>query len=109
MENEVSNLATLKNKIKEEIAILVYFYNDNCAPCISLRPKIIELINKNFPKMELVFVNSKFNDIPVNFGVYDNPTLIVFFDGKEYLRESKYVSTHQLKQSISRYYDLIFS
>lgn len=108
MQNEISNLVELNQLISDNPAILVYFYNDNCAPCQSLRPKIIELIEQDFPKINLVFVNSINKELPISFGVYDNPTLIVFFDGKEYIRESKYVSTAQLGKSIERYYKMIF-
>ncbi len=29
-------------------ALLLYFYNDSCAPCVVLRPKIEELLNELF-------------------------------------------------------------
>jgi thioredoxin 1 len=105
---EVSKLNELQSHINDQAAILVYFYNDNCAPCLSLRPKVIELIEKEFPKLKLVFVNSINRELPINYGVYDNPTLLVFFDRKEYIRESKYVAMPQLQKGIERYYKLMF-
>lgn len=108
MHNEVRSLEELQSIIITKPAILVYFYNDNCAPCLSLRPKIIEMIDNNFPKMELHFVNSDKREIPSSYAVYDNPTLLIFFDRKEYIRVSKYVSTVQLAEQIKRYYDMIF-
>ncbi len=108
MQNEILSLEELQNCIIEEPALLAYFYNDNCAPCLSLRPKIIDMVEKQFPKLTLHFVNSAKSDIPANYGVYDNPTLLVFFDRKEYIRESKYVSTALLSEKVQRYYDMIF-
>lgn len=108
MINETKSLEELQKHIAEKPAILAYFYNDNCAPCLSLRPKIIELINNEFPKIKLLFINSIQKDIPAYYGVYDNPTLLVFFDRKEYVRESKYVSVVQLQNTIERYYNLMF-
>ncbi len=108
MQNEIDSLEELQNIITEKAASLAYFYNDNCAPCLSLRPKVIEMIEEKFPKMELHFINSEKRDIPAHFGVYDNPTLLVFFDRKEYIRASKYVSTIQLAEQIQRYYDMMF-
>jgi len=109
MENEILTLEELQQKISDKPAILAYFYNDNCAPCHSLRPKVIDMKNEHFPEMEMVFVNSDKKEIPSHFAVYDNPTLLVFFDRKEYIRVSKYVSTHQLGEQIQRYYDMIFN
>ena len=108
MENEIQSLEELQENIGNKPAVLAYFYNDNCAPCISLRPKVIEMVNEHFPQLELKFINSDKREIPAHYGVYDNPTLLVFFDRKEYIRASKYVSTHQLAGQIKRYYDMIF-
>ncbi len=44
MQNEIDSLDELQNIITEKAASLAYFYNDNCAPCLSLRPKVIEMI-----------------------------------------------------------------
>ena len=108
MKNEIKSLEELQQHIAEKPAVLAYFYNDNCAPCLSLRPKIIELIDNEFPKIELLFINSIQREIPAHYGVYDNPTLLVFFDRKEHVRESKYVSVAQLHNTIERYYNLMF-
>jgi thiol-disulfide isomerase/thioredoxin len=108
MENEIKSLETLQALIAEKPALLAYFYNDHCAPCKSLRPKVIEMKNEHFPQLDLYFINSDLREIPSHYMVYDNPTLLVFFDRKEYIRVSKYVSTAQLSEQISRYYTMIF-
>ncbi|RLD43458.1 MAG: thioredoxin, partial [Bacteroidetes bacterium] len=58
LNNELNSIEQVEKTVKENPATLVYFYNDNCAPCLSLRPKVIELVTEEFPKMELIFVNS---------------------------------------------------
>ncbi len=106
---EINSKQEVLKILKTEVAALVYFYNNNCAPCISLRPKVEELINESFPKMKLVFVNSeKHIDITASYNVFSNPTLIIFFEGREYRRESKYISISQLSESIERPYNMIF-
>jgi hypothetical protein len=42
------------------------------------------------------------------FHVFANPTLLVFFEGKEYIRKSKYVSIPELQSEIGRLYGMIF-
>ena len=103
-------LEDFKSLVANETALLIYFYNDNCAPCISLRPKILELLKDSFPKLRIVFSNSIAQpEISAYFGAFNNPTLVIFFEGKEYKRESKYVSIPQLKESIQRPYGMLFS
>ncbi len=101
--NEIAQL------VENESAVLVYFYNNNCAPCISLRPKVEALVSSSFPLMKLVFVNSEENPaIPASYNVFSNPTLIIFLEGKEYRRDSKYISIPQLSEAIERPYNMIF-
>jgi len=107
---QVKHLSDLSSIIKTAQALLVYFYNDDCPPCISLRPKIENMINSSFKKMKLVWVNSKtYPDIPASFNVFANPVILIFFEGKEFRRFSKYVSVLEIEQSIERYYRLILN
>jgi len=95
--------------LKKEKGVLLYFYNDHCAPCHSLRPKIIHMQETAFPKMKLFFIDTeRYPEIPAQHGIFSNPTILAFFEGKEYIRVSKYVSEHQLKENISRLYDMVF-
>ncbi|HRY99907.1 MAG TPA: thioredoxin family protein [Bacteroidales bacterium] len=99
----------VRDILQQEPAVMLYFYNDHCAPCISLRPKVEYLIEQEFPRMKLVMVNGESEALTAaSFGVFSHPTLILFFEGKEYIRESKYVSIGQLDRAIRRPYDLLF-
>ncbi len=109
MFNKLSTNEELDNLINNNIAAMVYFYSDKCAPCVSLRPKVLQMVEEKFPKISLAYVNSEINPaLPAKFGAFTSPTLIIFFDGKEYRRESKYISIPQLTESIARPYDMIF-
>lgn len=109
MKNELETIAQMDAAVSKETALILYFYNDHCAPCISLRPKVIQMVEEDFPEMKLVFVNSeKFPELPAKYNVFSNPTIILFFEGKEFRRESKYISIPQLAEEIARPYNLIF-
>ena len=106
---EITDLEQLGNFISARPAVMIYFYNDNCAPCIALSPKVSQLIESDFPKMALAFVNAAVNELAAaRFGIFSAPTLLVFFEGKESIRESKYISINELQEKISRYYELLF-
>ena len=107
--SNISDLDELIQIVNQQIAVIVYFYNDDCPPCISLRPKVENLITHTFPKMKLIWVNSKKHpELPANYNVFANPTILVFFEGKEFRRFSKYISISELEQVIDRYYKLLF-
>lgn len=98
-------------KLKEIVGtaenLLVYFLNDDCPPCLNLRPKVEQLVSERFPLMDLVYVNAReYPALLAEYQVFSFPVLIFFFEGKEYLRYSKYVSMAELGESIGRIYDL---
>lgn len=107
--NELQSIQQVEETLAQEAAALLYFYNDNCAPCMSLRPKVVELICDKYPKIKIFFVNSLVNPATAaHFHSFSNPTLILFFEGKEYKRLSKYVGIPQLSEYIRKPYFLLF-
>lgn len=109
MTNETTTIEEINELVAKEAAVIIYFYSDNCAPCISLRPKVQQLVAEDFPKVKLLLVNSeKYPALPASYGVFANPTIIIFFDGREYRRESKYISISQLSEDIERPYNMLF-
>lgn len=95
--------------MSETDAALVYFYSDNCTPCIQLRPKVDELITGEFPEMKLVLINAEeHRDIAATYMAFSYPVLILFFDGKEFSRFSKHVSIAELRSTIGRVYGIYY-
>lgn len=91
-------------------AALLYFYHDECPPCRTLRPKVEQFLTTRFPEMQLVLVNGlSLVATAMQWQVYSFPTMIGFFEGKEYFRKSKFVSLIELEQAIDRPYQLLFS
>jgi hypothetical protein len=43
-----------------------------------------------------------------SYGVFSSPTIIAFFEAKEYIRESKNISISELHDKIKRIYNMIF-
>ncbi len=99
----------IKSLISGNEAVLLYFSTDRCAPCISLRPKVFDLLEKKFPKMKMELIDAEGSpEISAQFSVFASPTILLFFDGKETRRFSKYISVDELEESIDRYYKMIF-
>jgi thioredoxin 1 len=101
--------AELQTMISENQAIMLYFYNDNCAPCKVLRPKIQQMNQDDFPKLIVQLINTEFEPVAsAHYGIFASPTLLVYFEGKEYIRESKNISISELHNKIERIYSMIF-
>lgn len=109
MKIEISNPEELNTLVSSAPALLLYFFNDSCAPCVVLRPKVEQLIAVEFPKMKHAYINAARHPLmAASNNVFASPTIIAFFDGKETFRVSKYISLDELAGRIARYYDMIF-
>lgn len=94
---------------KSSDAVLVYFFSPGCVACRDLRPKVREMAESRFPRMTYSEIDASTNpSITADAGVFSAPTIVCYFDGRESIRESKYISVQQLAERIDRYYRLIF-
>lgn len=99
---------TLKVLIEMEAAVAVYFSAPNCRVCHALRPKVETMLMEHFPLMKFVHVEiDKSPGISGIYGVFSAPTLLVFFEGKEFLRKVRLMGIQELQEKISRPYDLL--
>ena len=108
MFKEISSLDEFL-KLKEEPAVLTYFSTKTCSVCHVLKPKVAELLNAEFPKMKMGSVKSdELPEVAAQNRIFTAPTILVFFEGHEYIRKSRAISVHELQQEIERIYSMIF-
>jgi thioredoxin-like negative regulator of GroEL len=102
------SLEELQGIIKDEVGVLVYFSGENCNVCHALRPKFKELFDKEFPKIKQIYLDAHENaEISAHFNVFSVPTMIVFLDGREFVREGRSVSLYQLSTQLQRPYSMM--
>jgi len=105
--NSFEEFLELKEK---EDAFLAYFSTDTCNVCKVLKPKVAELIQSEFPKIKLTYIQSdKLPEVAAQNQVFAAPTILVFLGGKEYIRKSRNIGINELKSEIERPYSLMFS
>lgn len=93
----------------ENSGALVYFSTPQCNVCKILKPKIKEFINLEFPKIKLGYIDCEVQkEVAAQNRVFIVPTIIVFFDDKEFLRKSRNINISEFRDEISRPYSLFF-
>lgn len=103
-------LEELNTIIKEEIGVLLYFSGEHCNVCHALRPKFRELFDQEFPQLKQIYLDAQeYADISAHYQVLSLPTMFVFLDGKEFVREGRSVSLHQLTEQLQRPYGMMTS
>lgn len=81
--------------------VVVYFSSEPCSVCHSVLPKLISLIDN----YAVSFVKIKADTQPEICGqllVFTVPTILVFYDGKEILRESRFIDFNNIEKMLSR-------
>lgn len=87
--------------------VLIYFSGANCQVCQVLKPKIEQEITKNFPRMKLFEIKAdESKELASSFSVFSIPTILVFFDSKEFFRKSRNLSVSLFIDELKRPYNL---
>ena len=106
----MQTLENIQNTIKENLAVMVYFSAPTCNVCHALKPKLTEAIESNFKDFKIESVDISVNeDIAPHFGVFAIPTILIFLDGKEFLRKSRNMSVDEVIREIKRPYEIMTS
>ncbi len=103
-------IQTINETIENNSAVMLYFSAPTCNVCHALKPKLLEAIDSNFENFEIVSVDiSETPEIASHFSVFAIPTLLIFLDGKEFLRKSRHMSVDEVIKEIKRPYDIMTS
>jgi thiol-disulfide isomerase/thioredoxin len=105
MKTDINTLKEFESFISENRAVLFYFSTLDCNVCKVLKPKVEELLTKQFPLIKFVYVNTlNAKELAAQKNIFTVPTILFFFEGKEYLRKSRFVNLDELEDELSRYY-----
>ena len=89
-------------------AVMLYFSAPACNVCHALKPKLLKAFNANFDAFETVSIDiSETPQIASHYSVFAIPTLIVFLDGREFLRKSRHMSVGEVIEAVRRPYDIM--
>ncbi|MFC3886254.1 thioredoxin family protein [Bacillus songklensis] len=103
---ELTSLEMIDGFIKEHSLSFLYISRTNCSVCHALLPQVRDLMI-HFPFIQLGHINAdKLEEIAGHFSIFTVPVLLLFVDGKELLREARFVHLEQLKEKIKKIYEL---
>lgn len=106
----MQTIEEIENIIKENLAVMVYFSAPTCNVCHALKPKLLEAIETNFKEFEIVSVDvSVDQEVAAHFSVFAIPTVLIFLDGREFLRKSRHMSVDEVIREIKRPYEIMVS
>lgn len=106
----MQTLNSIQNAIEAKPAVMLYFSAPTCNVCHALKPKLVDAFQTHFPAFEIISIDiSETPEISSQFGVFTIPTLIVFLDGREFLRKSRHMSVGEVVGEIRRPYEIMMA
>ena len=106
----MQTLEEVQKIIDENMAVMLYFSAPTCNVCKALKPKLLEAIESNFDKFEIVSIDTSIEqDIAAHYSVFAIPTVLIFLDGREFLRKSRHMSIDEVVREIERPYSIMMS
>ena len=105
MHNFVETQAESKSELDELLnnsnSVVIYFSSASCNVCHSVLPQLISLIEG----LPISFVKVKADMQPEICGqllVFTVPTILIFYEGKEIVRESRFIDFNRIKKILGR-------
>ncbi|MBW0278857.1 thioredoxin family protein [Shewanella xiamenensis] len=94
--------------LKQNPAVLLLFSAPSCGVCQVLKPQIAAMLAKDFPQMQLVYIDCETHlELAARYQVFSLPVVETIFYGKSFARFSKVFSLGDLKEAIARPYELL--
>ncbi|WP_457748043.1 thioredoxin family protein [Sulfurimonas sp.] len=106
----MKTIEELEKIIKENMAVMLYFSAPTCNVCHALKPKLLDAIESNFKEFVIESVDVSIEqETAAHFNVFAIPTLLVFLDGREFVRKSRHMSIDEVVAEIKRPYEIMIS
>lgn len=103
----LTSMESINVFIKESSFTIIYFSSSSCNVCVNLIPKIEKLL-RGYSKV--AYAKVEIENLPLvsgAFSIFTLPCILGFIDGKEIIREARFVNIKELEGKIQRYYDFI--
>lgn len=106
----MQTLDDIQKAVQTHPAVLLYFSAPQCTVCRTLRPKVWQAMETHFESLRPIYVDvTETPEISSHYSVFAIPTLVVFLDGREFVRKSRYMSVGDLVEEIRRPYEIMMS
>lgn len=101
----LQSIEAMDQFISENQLAFLYVTMPNCSVCHGLLPQI-ETMFEQYPEIATRTIDaSEVQEIAGRLQIFTAPVLILFVEGKEYLREARIIQTAKLNEQIAKVYE----
>ncbi|KIL53057.1 thioredoxin family protein [Jeotgalibacillus campisalis] len=99
---ELTSLQEAEAAIERDTILLLYLSKENCSVCHSLLPKVQEVMAA-FPRIHFYHADvEQIKEMAGRFSIFTVPVLLLFVEGKEMLREARFVRINDLEEKLDK-------
>jgi thioredoxin-like negative regulator of GroEL len=84
----------------EEELIILYFSSEDCNVCQAVFPKLMNLV-EDYPVKVAKIVTDEQMEIAGQLLVFTVPTVLIVYEGREILRESRFVDFQKVERTLN--------
>lgn len=105
--NEINRINDANTLIQSNQMMLLYISSEACGICKIIQPKLQEML-LHYPAVSAYKIDiDKMPEASGLFQVFTLPCVLFFAEGKELIREARYIHVDQLQDQIQRYYEML--
>lgn len=100
----LTTIEAVEDFIHDNKLSFLFISQPNCSVCHGLLPQVQALM-ANYPEIHLGHINaSEVTEVAGRFSIFTVPVLLLFVEGKEYIREARIVHMDLLEEKIDKIY-----
>ncbi|MHA0858392.1 thioredoxin family protein [Paenibacillus sp. CMAA1364] len=104
---EITSVEEIDPFIQNSRLSMLYVSQEDCNVCHAIYPKLKALLS-NYPKIKLAHIDaSQVEEVAGELLIFTVPSIVMFLDQKEYLREGRFVQFQQLERQIQQLYNAL--
>lgn len=99
---KLNSLEEIEEIIKNNNLSFLYFGNESCGVCTALLPKINEVL-KEYKDIKSIYI--EIDDIKLameRYSIFTIPAILMYVEGKETIREARFISVDDIEKKIKR-------
>ncbi|MCB8964613.1 MAG: thioredoxin family protein [Bacteroidales bacterium] len=90
-------------------AAIFYIHTSRCAVCHALLPKLNETMTRDYPALPIYTLDAdNLQEISASLSVFAAPTILVYFEGKEWIRLARNININAFAAQLQRPYQILF-
>lgn len=102
---DLKTLEQVDNFLTNHPLALLFISQTGCSVCHGLLPQVQELL-EDYPEVQMGHINAdQLEAITGHYSIFTVPVILLFVDGKEYLREARIVHMDLFEEKLSKIYN----